>query len=52
MAVSPVTARYAKLLSLVSRNIEKKWKMPPVTWKQAANPFAILFGGRFINVLN
>lgn len=26
--------------------------MPPVTWKQAANQFAILFGERFTNALN
>ncbi len=31
-----------KLLFLALRNIEKDWKMPPVTWKQAANQFAIL----------
>jgi putative transposase len=42
----------SKLLFLALRNIEKKWKMPPVTWKQAANQFAILFGERFINALN
>ena len=24
----------------------------PLTWKQAANQFAILVGGRFINALN
>lgn len=40
-----------KLLFLALRNIEKDWKMPPVTWKQAANQFAILFGERFINAL-
>ena len=42
----------SKLLFLALRNIEKNWKMPPVTWKQAANQFAILFGERFINALN
>jgi putative transposase len=26
--------------------------MPPVTWKQAANQFAILFGERFTNALH
>jgi len=41
-----------KLLFLALRNIEKDWKMPPVTWKQAANQFAILFGERFTNALN
>lgn len=42
----------SKLLFLALRNIEKKWKMPPLTWKQAANQFAILFGERFTNALN
>lgn len=42
----------SKLLYLALRNIEKNWKMPPVTWKQAANQFAILFGERFTNALN
>jgi putative transposase len=42
----------AKLLYLALRNIEKDWKMPPVTWKQAANQFAILFGERFTNALH
>src|SRR5260363_134495 len=35
-----------KLRFLALRNIEKNWKMPPVIWKRAANPFAILFGKR------
>jgi transposase-like protein len=34
------------------RNIEKKWKMPPVAWKQATNQIAILFDERFINALD
>ena len=42
----------SKLLYLALRNIEKGWKMPPITWKQAANQFAILFGERFTNALN
>ena len=42
----------SKLLYLALRNIEKDWKMPPITWKQAANQFAILFGERFTNALN
>ena len=42
----------SKLLFLALRNIEKDWKMPSVTWKQAANQFAILFGERFTNALN
>lgn len=42
----------SKLLFLALRNIEKDWKMPPTTWKQAANQFAILFGERFTNAMN
>lgn len=41
----------SKLLYLALRNIEKDWKMPPITWKQAVNQFAILFGDRFTNAL-
>ncbi len=41
----------SKLLYLALRNIEKDWKMPPITWKQAANQFAILFGERFTDAL-
>ncbi|CAB3774798.1 IS256 family transposase ISButh3 [Paraburkholderia humisilvae] len=37
----------SKLLYLILRNIEKDWKMPPITWRQAVNQFAILFGERF-----
>jgi transposase-like protein len=40
-----------KLLFLALRNIEKDWKMPPQTWKQAANQFAIMFGERFTNAI-
>jgi transposase-like protein len=40
-----------KLLYLARRFIEKDWKMPPITVKQAANQFAILFGERFTNAL-
>jgi putative transposase len=40
-----------KLLFLALRNIEKNWKMPPITWKQAANQFAILFGERFTDAM-
>ncbi len=36
-----------KLLYLALRNISKKWNMPPRTWKEAANQFAIMFGQRF-----
>ncbi len=41
-----------KLLFLALRNIEKDWKMPPRTWKMAANQFAIIFGERFTNSVN
>ena len=40
-----------KLLFLALRNIEKDWKMPQRTWKQAANQFAILFGERFTDAI-
>ena len=36
-----------KLICLALRNITKKWKNPPVTWKLAATQFAIQFGERF-----
>ncbi len=36
---------------LALRHIEKNWKMPPFSWKQAANQFAILFGERFTNAM-
>lgn len=38
----------SKLIYLALRNITKKWKNPPITWKQAATQFAIQFGERFI----
>ena len=41
-----------KLLFLALRNITKDWMMPPRTWKEAANQFAILFGERFTASLN
>jgi transposase-like protein len=41
-----------KLLFLALRNIEKDWKMPQRTWKQAANQFAIMFGERFTNAIS
>ncbi|CAD6561277.1 hypothetical protein LMG28727_07382 [Paraburkholderia kirstenboschensis] len=34
-----------ELLHLVLRNIEKDWKMPSITWRQAVNQFAILLSG-------
>jgi transposase-like protein len=39
-----------KLIYLVLRDITKKWKNPPVTWKVAATQFAIRFGQRFFAV--
>src|SRR5882724_2756042 len=36
-----------KLVYLAIRNITKKWKNPPITWKLAATQFAIQFGERF-----
>ena len=36
-----------KLIYLALRNITKKWKNPPITWKLAATQFAIQFGERF-----
>jgi putative transposase len=35
-----------KLLFLALRNAEKKWKLPPQTWKSAMNQFHIHFEGR------
>ncbi len=32
---------------LALRNVAKKWTMPPRTWKQALNQFAVLFQDRF-----
>lgn len=37
-----------KLMYLALRNIAKKWKNPPVTWRSAANQLAIQFGRRFM----
>jgi transposase-like protein len=36
-----------KLIYLALRNITKKWKMSPITWRAAKTQFAILFGERF-----
>ena len=41
-----------KLLFLALRNITKDWSMPPRTWKEAANQFAIIFGERFTLLVN
>jgi transposase-like protein len=40
-----------RLLFLALRNIEKDWKMPQRTRKQAANQFAIMFGERFTSAI-
>jgi putative transposase len=42
----------SKLLYLALRNIEKDWKMPQRTWKQAGNQFDIMFGERFTNAIH
>jgi len=39
-----------KLIYLVLRDITKKWKKPPTSWKLAATQFAIRFGQRFFAV--
>ena len=49
---SPSDEAATKLLFLALRNIVKDWKMPPRTWKEAANQFAIVFGERFTASLN
>ena len=36
-----------KLIYLALRNITKSWTNPPLTWRMAANQFAIQFGERF-----
>jgi transposase-like protein len=41
-----------KLLFLALRNITKDWTMPPRTWKEASNQFAIIFGERFALSVN
>jgi putative transposase len=37
-----------KLIYLVLRNVEAKWKRPPVAWQRAKAEFAIQFGERFV----
>lgn len=37
----------SKLIYLVLRDITRKWKKPPITWKLAATQFAIQFGERY-----
>ena len=41
-----------KLLFLALSNITKDWTMPPRTWKEASNQFAIIFGERFTLSVN
>lgn len=48
----PTEEAATKLLLLALCNIEKNWKMAPRTWKQAANRFAIMLGGRFTNAIH
>ena len=36
-----------KLLFLVTRDITKKWTMPPQDWARIRNQLAIRFAGRF-----
>ena len=38
-----------KLLYLALRNIAAKWTSTPLSWKAAANQFAIQFGSRFLS---
>jgi putative transposase len=45
--LSESTMARQPLCYLALRNITKKWKNPPVTWKLAATQFAIQFGERF-----
>ncbi len=37
-----------KLIYLALRNIEAKWKKPPIPWHQAKAQFAIHFADRFV----
>jgi putative transposase len=37
-----------KLIWLVLRNIQEKWIMPPISWHNARNQFAIHFQDRFV----
>jgi putative transposase len=36
-----------ELIFLALRDVTKKWKNPPITWKLAATQFAIRFSQRF-----
>jgi putative transposase len=37
----------SKLIWLVLRNVQEKWKMPPIQWHAGKNQFAIHFENRF-----
>lgn len=37
-----------KLIWLILRNVQEKWKMPPIQWHAAKNQFAIHFEDRFV----
>lgn len=39
----------SKLMYLALRNISKKWKNAPISWKEAKTQFAIVFGERFMS---
>ena len=43
----PTDEAATKLIWLVSREITRDWKMPPIAWHAARAQFAILFGDRF-----
>ena len=45
--ICPSDEAATKLIYLALRNITKSWKNPPLTWRMAANQFAIQFGERF-----
>ncbi len=38
----------AKLIWLVLRNVQARWKNPPITWQAAKAQFAIQFEDRFL----
>ena len=46
------TTNAIESLHMRLRKIVKDWKMPPCTWKEAANQFAIIFDERFTASLN
>ena len=40
----------AKLIWLVLRNVQARWKNPPITWQAAKTQMAIQFEDRFVMV--